>query len=213
MKAKYDFLVVGLGNPGSKFENTRHNIGWMAAEALSKKHLAEWLAGSPIYWLSEFRYAGKKILNCLPTTYMNSSGEAVKKLCDKNFIPPENVIIIVDEYNFPVGKVHLKKSGSDGGHNGVASVIDELGTANFYRLRCGIGKDFPPGGMVDYVLQNFTEEQKPLVEEMIGNAVTSLEYLFKNGAGRSMSAINSGSLWKKEEESKKTEDKPSEKEK
>lgn len=198
--ASYDYLIVGLGNPGEKYSGNRHNIGRMVANAFNIERDVSWIASSPIYLTSEIKYAGKKVLNCLPATYMNNSGEAVKKLANKYQIPPKNILIIVDEYNFPVGRIQLKKGGSTGGHNGIASVIEELGTDSFMRLRCGIGKDFGPGGMVAYVLSDFPEDQQKDVLNMIDKCIDAIECLLKIGFPRAMSQINSGKLW---EETKK----------
>jgi PTH1 family peptidyl-tRNA hydrolase len=133
---------------------------------------------------------------------MNLSGEAVKKACDKYSIPYSKAVAICDEYNFPAGKVHIKAGGSSGGHNGINSIIEMLGMQNFYRLRCGIGKNFPPGGMVDYVLSNFEEEEKPSLTEMIAKGCDALDYLVKIGPARAVSEINSEKLWRKDEEEK-----------
>ena len=117
MSAKYDWLIVGLGNPGRKYENTRHNIGWMVIESLAKKFEKDITVGSSIFYQLEMKIAGKNILAIMPTTYMNLSGEAVHKAASELDIPIERIIIINDEYNFPVGKVHLKQDGGDGGHD------------------------------------------------------------------------------------------------
>lgn len=194
----YDWLIVGLGNPGSRYEKNRHNIGWMVAEKLVAKHKSN-LKASIIYNFAEMNIKRSKLLICMPTTFMNASGEAVRKLADKYSIPHDRIIVIVDEYNFPVGKIHIKRGGSDGGHNGISSIIDELNSDNFVRLRCGIGKDFQAGGMADYVLTDFAKEQTELVNDMINKSIESIEYIVCNDFARGMSFINSGKLWKKVE--------------
>lgn len=195
-KKKADWLVVGLGNPGQKYKNTRHNIGWMVAEALANKHNAPLKESSSIYWASSFYISGSIVLTAIPTTYMNNSGEAVKKLVKEFEVPIENVIIILDEYNFQVGKIHIKDNGGDGGHNGMMSVIEHIGNEKFFRLRCGISKNFGPGGLVDYVLSNFKEEESADLKVMIDHSVRTIEHLILcNNSNRAMSEINSGRLW------------------
>lgn len=196
----YDYMVVGLGNPGEKYAGNRHNVGWMTADALCRKYKVKIKRTSTIYMTADINMFGKDILVCYPTTYMNNSGEAVRKLAEKHNINPNNIIVVVDEYNFPVGRVHCKNSGSDGGHNGIGSVIDELERTDFIRLRLGIDKNFDFGGLVDYVLSDFTEKELVLVDIMLGHAVDAIEYIVKVGLQRAMSDINSEKLWVTEEE-------------
>ena len=129
---------------------------------------------------------------------MNNSGEAVLAAKDTFDIPSEKILIICDEINFPPGKVHLKFGGSDGGHNGVASVIENLHTSDFFRLRCGIGKNFLTGGMVDYVLSDFNKDELEERDKMINKTVDSIEYLIRNGKTKAMTDINSEILWVKD---------------
>ncbi len=207
-----NWLIVGLGNPGERYHNTRHNIGWLVADEFAKRRKIQIAPVSSIYNFAEFKYAGKVAGIVKPTTYMNASGEAVRKLANKYSVPVQNIIVIVDEYNFNVGKIHLKKDGSDGGHNGILSIIEEMQATNFLRLRCGIGKDFGPGGMVEYVLSEFKESESEDLTLMINKACDAIEFIMKNNnIGRSMSAINSETIWKpkeeKKEKSEETEDK------
>ncbi len=197
-KENIDWLFVGLGNPGEKYAETRHNIGWLVAMNLVSKYSGKFSKGSSIYYYAKIKIDDNTIMTVLPTTYMNASGEAVRKIKDKFALPLERIVIVCDEYNFPLGKVHLKGDGSDGGHNGVASVIEELSASNFLRLRCGIGKNFPSGGMVDYVLSDFLKEEKEEQLKMIAKATESLEYLVKFGIIRAMTDINSGKIWLEE---------------
>lgn len=200
MAKKVDWLVLALGNPGSKYAETRHNIGWMVATALASKYKKPIMQLSPLFKHAAMRIDGKLVLLALPSTYMNNSGEAARYLCDEFDIPAERMLVVLDEYNFDVGKIHLRKSGGHGGHNGLKSVIEHMETKDFYRLRCGIGKRFPEGGMVDYVLSNFETEETEKKQEMIERAVEAIEHLVKVNPNRAMGEINSGTLW--EEESK-----------
>lgn len=195
MSAKYEWLLVGLGNPGKKYENTRHNIGWMVIEALAEKYNQDITIGSSIYYMTELKIAGKNIIAIMPTTYMNLSGEAVRKVSDKFQIPVDRIIVINDEYNFSVGKVHLKQDGSDGGHNGILSIIEELQATEFFRLRCGIGNNFLSGQMVRYVLSKFEDDEEEAKMLMINKAIDSIKTLIELGKNRAMSLVNSGKLW------------------
>jgi PTH1 family peptidyl-tRNA hydrolase len=190
-----DFLIVGLGNPGKEYAETRHNIGWMVAGALCAKHGAHLQKATGNYNSADIVLHGKNVRVIIPTTYMNKSGEAVKKALQGLSLPGDRIAVIVDEYNFPVGRVHLKASGSDGGHNGIASIIEELGSNQFIRLRCGIGNRFGAGGLVDYVLSGFDIEETENLKEMIEKAVLALERLTEVNFSRAMSDVNSGKLF------------------
>ncbi len=194
---KIDYIIIGLGNPGDKYKNTRHNIGWMCAEALIKKYHGEVKKISQLSYYSHIKIQNENILVAIPITYMNNTGLAVKYFHDNFNILTENIIIIVDEYNFPVGKLHIKSGGGDGGHTGVASIIEETGSSDFYRLRCGIGKNFESGELVNYVLSDFSSEEITAVETMIGNSILAMEYFVTNNKSRAMSMINSTKIFEK----------------
>jgi PTH1 family peptidyl-tRNA hydrolase len=207
---KFDWLIIGLGNPGDKYAKTRHNIGWMTAQAFCEDCKAQIKEGSNIYYYAELSYARNNIFVCFPTTYMNNSGEAAKKIASKYGIPTNRIIALVDEYNFPLGKVHLKTSGSDGGHNGIGSLIDELNATNFARLRLGIDRNFGMGELVEYVLSEFKPEEQEALKTTIEMGVDSLKHIIKSGIQRAMSDINSGAIWErkkaKEEAKNKTDE-------
>ncbi len=186
---KHKWLLVGLGNPGSKYKDTRHNIGMTMADRFAIKHGLEFKFGHDCEY-TELRYAGQEIVICKPMTYMNNSGLAVRKMLNKLGIKPSHLIVSVDEYNLPTGKLHLRFSGSDGGHKGIASIIENIETNEFTRLRLGIGKDFGPGEMANYVLSHFYENEKAAVQKMILNAIDALEKIFKIGCQRAISEVN-----------------------
>ncbi len=186
-----DWLIAGLGNPGSRYEKTRHNIGWMVCAELLQRQKATLQPGKGDYYQATLRVRGKSILLILPTTYMNASGTAISKVMGQNELKPENVMIILDEFNFPVGKVHLRLGGSDGGHNGTHSVIQELRTEKFWRMRCGIDKKFGMGELVDYVLREFDTDELTARDAMIRRAADAIELIMKAGVSRAASAINS----------------------
>lgn len=185
-----EWLVLGLGNPGAEYANTRHNIGYRVTERFTNKHHGVLKPGTGPWLEASLRYAQKELLVAVPTTYMNQSGVAARKLLALHRLASDQLIVIVDEYNFPVGRIHIKLGGSDGGHNGIASIIEELGTDRFWRLRCGIGHEFGPGELVDYVLSPFPPEQEVLVEQMIADAVHALERIARIGIARATSEIN-----------------------
>lgn len=200
----FDWLIIALGNPGKKYSRTRHNIGWMVGFELCKKHSAQIVNESLIYQSARLKLNSERLIIGFPTTYMNNSGEAVLKLHSKYQIPIERIIIIADEYNFPLGKIHIKKGGSDGGHNGIASIINELESPDFFRLRCGIGPKPKEIILTDFVLSEFKEEETELLNLTVRKAVESLEYFFKVNTERAMSDINSEKLWKMEIEKKRS---------
>jgi PTH1 family peptidyl-tRNA hydrolase len=188
-----DWIFIGLGNPGAEYAATRHNIGYRVAERFATSHGSQFQPGNGPWLESTLRYARHQILVALPTTYMNRSGIAARKLVAQHGLPPEKLIAIVDEYNFPLGRIHLKLGGSDGGHNGIASIIEELGTDRFWRLRCGIDRNFGRGELVDYVLSQFAADELPIVEAMIDDAVAALERIVRTGISRAATEINAAS--------------------
>jgi PTH1 family peptidyl-tRNA hydrolase len=195
-RKKADWLVVGLGNPGDKYAGNRHNIGWMVADALCRKHNTTLRPSSSIYNACSFYLKDNIVLVAQPTTFMNNSGEAVSKLIEEFDIPDGNIIVVIDEYNFPVGKIQLKDSGGSGGHNGMADILDKIPDKKFYRLRCGIAKRFGPGGLVDYVLSDFEPEEIEKRDIMIKKAVIAIEHLITlDNPTRAMSEINSGRIF------------------
>jgi len=195
-KEKPDWIVVGLGNPGDKYKNTRHNIGWMVAEEFLKSKGTNFKYKTIAYKYNFIAVNNFKVLVAVPLTYMNNSGVAVKEILNKTNLLVEKLIIILDEYNFPLGKIHVKMAGGDGGHNGMASIIEHLNSSEFIRLRCGIGKNFGPGELIDYVLSDFSPEEIDIKNAMIKTAIEAIEAIIKFGSSKAFSLINSGDLWK-----------------
>lgn len=191
-----DLVIVGLGNPGNKYIETRHNVGWMAVERIAKKLKTTFQAGRGDYYSAFAKFAGKLIMLVLPTTYMNNSGKALSQISKKYSVPSKDFLVLVDEYNFPVGKIHIKTGGSGGGHNGTSSVIEHIGN-DFMRMRLGIDRNFSEGGLVDYVLSNFDDPELEDVNKMLDNVVLSSLFLAKAGFKRAISEINSGKLFEK----------------
>ena len=189
-----DFVFVGLGNPGDEYRYTRHNIGWMVLEAFSNKHQANYKQSSKFIF-SELEINQKNILLVIPTTYMNRTGQAVKEISNNFDISLDKFLMIVDEYNFPLGKLHLKTQGSSGGHNGIKSVLDEMGSDQFSRLRCGIDKNFEDGNLIEYVLSNFENHEKDALEKTLLNSTLALEHITQKNYDQAMSDINSSKLF------------------
>ena len=160
------YLIVGLGNIGSEYDGTRHNIGFRVLDALAK-------ASNLVF--EDKRYGmvatlplkGQQLVLLKPSTYMNLSGNAVRYWMGKENIPLERLLVVVDDLSLPFGALRMKPGGSDGGHNGLKHIASVLGTQAYARLRFGIGNDFPRGGQIDYVLGQFTEEDLKTMDERV----------------------------------------------
>jgi PTH1 family peptidyl-tRNA hydrolase len=183
-------VVVGLGNPGSRYAATRHNIGWMVLDAVAEALRGEWGPAKGEYYEAPVRYRGREALLVKPTTYMNNSGIAARQIIEQRKIVPEELLAIVDEIQFPTGRIQLKSSGSSGGHNGTESLIYHLGTRGFPRLRCGVGNDFAPGEMVDYVLSPFPIDDAETVQRMIETGRDAVLMWIAEGTSRAMNLVN-----------------------
>lgn len=185
------WLVVGLGNPGDQYENTRHNVGFQVIDALGRQ------AGEPIKRL-KFRaltaltqVGDEKALLMKPMTYMNLSGEAVKPAADFYKIPPQRVLVISDETALPIGKLRIRKSGSAGGHNGLKNIIQHLGTDQFPRLRMGVGdKPHPDYDMAKWVLSTFQGADKTAIDAATQRAAQAVSCILNQGLDQAMSEFN-----------------------
>ncbi|WP_042147502.1 aminoacyl-tRNA hydrolase [Paucisalibacillus sp. EB02] len=167
--------IVGLGNPGKKYQSTRHNIGFMVIDELLSRHN---LSLNKDKFKGKYAQAiinGEKVLLLEPQTYMNLSGESLRPLMEYYDIDVEDVIVIYDDLDLPTGKVRLRQKGGHGGHNGIRSIIDHLGTKDFKRIRLGVGRPTSPIPVVDYVLGPFPKEEHPLVRESIQKAADACE--------------------------------------
>ena len=183
------YLITGLGNPGAKYEHTRHNIGFDVLDALA-------VASNAVFrevrhgWGCEIGHKGRRLVLLKPNTFMNLSGKAVAYWMQQERIPLENLLVITDDLSLPVGAIRLRGKGSDGGHNGLKSVQEKLGTHKYPRLRFGIGDDFSSGQQVDYVLGTWPEDQKVLVrQKMLVAADAVLSFTFA-GLANTMNAFN-----------------------
>jgi len=183
------FLIVGLGNPGNEYAHTRHNIGFDVVNAFVIKHEGVFKTDRLAY-MSEVKWRGKKFICICPTTYMNLSGKAVKYWMDKESISEENILVVVDEVALPLNKLRIRPSGSDGGHNGLKSIHESLGTAQYARLRFGIGNNYPRGMQADYVLGKWLKEEEPVVKLKIDKAVEVIETFATAGLTTAMNQVN-----------------------
>jgi PTH1 family peptidyl-tRNA hydrolase len=159
-----NFLIVGLGNIGVKYESTRHNIGFKALDFVAEQSSA-FFTPERYGEISTFKYKGKNIYLLKPNTFMNLSGSAVRYWLTKLKIDIKNLLVITDDLNLEVGNLRMKKNGSDGGHNGLKNIQQTLSTNQYPRLRIGVGNNFPKGKQIDYVLGKWTEEEHSILDQ------------------------------------------------
>ena len=185
-----DYLVAGLGNPGDRYTRTRHNLGFRAVEALVRRRGARW--GKPAKGMVSARVdlAGNDVLIVEPLTYMNLSGDVVAPLVAKESLPLNRLLVVCDDFALPLGSIRLRKSGTDGGHNGLASAIDRLGTIDFPRLRLGVGPVPPRVDPAEFVLAEFLPEEETAVDETIAAAADCIEAWVTLGVDKAMSRFN-----------------------
>lgn len=183
------FLIVGLGNIGSEYANTRHNIGFKVLDFLAKTESLDFQTvklGS----LAEYKIKGRTLLLLKPNTYMNLSGKAVQYWMEKEKIEKDNILVITDDLNLPFGTIRIKPKGSDGGHNGLKSIQQVLNSADYPRFRFGISDDFKKGRQVDYVLGEWDEEEKVKLQERLEISVKAIESFALAGLGNTMTSFN-----------------------
>ena len=190
-KAPVSWLVVGLGNPGIQYENTRHNAGFQVIDALGER------VGFPVQRLrfhaltNTVTLGEQGVLVMKPVTYMNLSGQAVGEAARFYQIPPDHILVISDDVDLPPGKLRIRKGGSAGGHNGLKSVIQHLGTDQFPRLKVGVGsKPHPDYDMADWVLGKCQGRDKDAVDQAVQRAAEAVEYLLRQGADQAMNQFN-----------------------
>jgi peptidyl-tRNA hydrolase, PTH1 family len=179
-------LVVGLGNPGPQYIGTRHNVGFMVIDCLARKKGVK-LSRTAV-WSSDWGKWGDTLL-MKPLTYMNRSGEAVGRFARYFKIQPEEILVVVDDVALPLGRLRLRPSGSDGGHNGLKSIIENLGE-EFMRLRIGIGASPDAEELVDHVLGKFDQSEKPTADNALERATEAIEHLALNGMASAMNNYN-----------------------
>lgn len=183
------YLITGLGNPGEKYVLTRHNIGFLVAEFLAED-LNTTFSTDRYADVASARFRGKECIIIKPNTYMNLSGKAVRYWLQQEKIPIENLLVILDDIALPFGKVRMRKKGGDGGHNGLKSIQELMNTADYCRLRFGVGNDFPRGRQAEYVLSNWTNEQSEMLPERLKIAKDMIQSFMATGPDRTMSLFN-----------------------
>lgn len=181
-------LVVGLGNPGRKYDGTRHNIGFDVVDALAGRHHVEWEAARAEALIARWRAAS--VLVAKPLTFMNLSGQAVGDLLRFYKVDRADLIVVVDDVNIEVGRLRTRPNGSAGGHNGLKSIIEHLGTDDFARLRVGVGRGDARRDLADHVLAKFDPDERANVAEMVGRATDAIELFIAEGIGPVMNRFN-----------------------
>ena len=183
------YLIAGLGNVGVEYANTRHNVGFVAADALVNDLKGAWNI-EKLASVSSVKFKGRTLVVIKPTTYMNLSGKAVKYWLEKEKIPIENLLVIVDDIALPTGTLRMKAKGGDAGHNGLTDIIIKLNTDQFPRLRVGIGDDFPKGYQSEYVLGQWSKKEVELMIPRIEQSIEIVKSFVSIGIGRTMTAYN-----------------------
>ena len=183
------YLIVGLGNPGDEYQNTRHNIGFMILDALAK-------ASNTVFedkrygFVAHMRIKNRELVLLKPTTFMNLSGNAVRYWMNQEKIDPQNLLIVADDLALPLGKIRLKSKGSGGGHNGIGNIIQVLCSEQFSRLRFGLGNDFPMGAQIKFVLDPFSDDERKVLDERIPVAVEAVKNFCLSGIDDTMCKFN-----------------------
>ena len=182
--------MVGLGNPGERYRNTRHNVGFMILDAVAE-NLAVGFSREKFGGLfAEARWEGSKVLLLKPLTFMNNSGQAVAQAARNNAPDLSDLLVIVDDVNLPLGRIRLRKGGSAGGHNGLRSIIERAGTSDFPRLRAGIGREEEAGDLTRHVLSRFHPDEAGPVREMILRASDAVMVFIREGMDAAMNQFN-----------------------
>jgi peptidyl-tRNA hydrolase, PTH1 family len=187
------FLIVGLGNIGSEYANTRHNIGFDVVHAFVKKHGGNFEVGRLAY-VANVKWKGKTIVCICPTTFMNGSGKAFRYWMDKEKIVLENTLTIVDDVALPLDKIRLRPGGSAGGHNGLKDIQQILSTDAYPKLRFGVGNNYPKGMQADFVLAKWLKAEEPVVLHKIEKCIDIIENFIVTGINQTMTAFNNISI-------------------
>ena len=183
------YLIAGLGNIGDEYQYTRHNIGFEVSDFIDARHGAEFKTDR-LAFIAEMRLKGKSVWLLKPTTYMNLSGKAIQYWLQKLNIPKENLLVIADDLALPLGKLRIRSSGSDAGHNGFKSINLHLEGDQYPRLRFGIGNNFPKGRQVDFVLGKWEKEEEEMVKRQIELAANAAESFVLAGIQNTMNQFN-----------------------
>jgi PTH1 family peptidyl-tRNA hydrolase len=184
------YLIVGLGNPGAEYENTRHNLGFKVVEELARRLNISSLKEKCHSFMAEANLKGKKIILAQPQTFMNNSGLAVRSLIDWFRYNPKNLILVYDDVDLEVGQLRVREKGGDGGHHGVESVIGSVGTTEFGRVRIGIGRENLTDDVTDYVLRHIPPAQREKLDAAVIAAADAVESIITDGLSPAMNKYN-----------------------
>jgi len=184
------FVIVGLGNPGKEYEETRHNTGFMVLDALAEKYNIDVKKVKCKALLGQGDINGEKVILVKPQTFMNLSGQAVAEVLNFYKVDKENFVVICDDIDLPVGKLRVKERGSAGTHNGVKSIVSSLGTTEFKRVKVGVGKQRQGEDLVNHVLGRFSKEDRVVLDEAIEKAVGAVETVIAKGVAAAMNEFN-----------------------
>jgi peptidyl-tRNA hydrolase, PTH1 family len=181
-------LIVGLGNPGRRYAGTRHNVGFNVLDLLAERHALEWESAPADAVMAKWRAAG--VLLAKPLTFMNLSGHAVGELLRYFKIDLPDLFVVVDDVNLELGRLRTRRGGSAGGHNGLKSLIAQLGTDQFARLRVGVGRGDSRRDLADHVLATFDADERPIVDDAVGRTADAVELFIEQGIGPVMNRFN-----------------------
>lgn len=183
------YLIVGLGNIGAEYADTRHNIGFNVVDELASSLEGTW-KNATLGSIAEVKHKSRTLILLKPNTYMNLSGKAVNYWLQKEKIPIENLLVIVDEIQLDLGTIRLRGKGTDGGHNGLKDIQAQLSTTEYARLRIGVGKNFHQGGQVNYVLGKWSAEENKLLPEVLKSGSDAIKIFVSIGLKRAMDQVN-----------------------
>ena len=190
------WLIVGLGNPGARYERNRHNVGFMVVDKLAERHGITMGRKRPYALVGEGNAdlggGASRVVLAKPRTYMNESGEAVVRLAQASGAPKDRMVVVYDDLDLPLGKLRVRAKGSAGGHNGIKSIADKLGTDAFPRIRVGIGRPAGVEGAVSHVLGDFTEDERERIGPAVGLAADAVEWTVAHGVESAMNRFNAG---------------------
>tara|TARA_B100000945_G_scaffold45158_1_gene30984 strand:+ start:4605 stop:5201 length:597 start_codon:yes stop_codon:yes gene_type:complete len=183
------WIIIGLGNPGSKYNNTRHNIGWAILDKINKNHNVSISKNNKDYYFSSISIKNSNTILIYPATYINNSGDIVKKIVKK--FNSKKIIVVYDDINLETGRIRIRKNGSAGGHNGMKSIINSIQSEDFMRVRVGISEPKIKSEQISYVLGKFSPEEKILITKSIDRCIKALEIIIEKGIDEAMNLHNS----------------------
>jgi len=183
-------IVAGLGNPGPRYKNTRHNLGFLLLDLLADRLSVDFGKEKNQGLLAQGVWRGEKVLLVKPQTFMNRSGDCLARVCRNTIYDPADLLVVVDDINMPLGKLRMRAGGSAGGHNGLKSIIERLGSPDFHRMRMGVGDDRKSSDLADHVLSTFLPGEREEVDNMLERGAEAALVWLAEGIGPAMNAHN-----------------------